>query len=505
MLTVTAYTSDTPLHDVVAWGVPTATGPEVAVASDLVEIPSELSWTDRHRFTGKVGQSIALRSGSGPDFVYVGVGERTKLVGDAGIETVRRAVAAFVKAAGAGPSAALLLPEVEGCSGEAVAVAAAEAAALTSYRFDEFRTEEPPSVLASLVLVGEDADQVASGAAIGLRVAESVGLARDLVNRPAGALTPDGFAQLFSERFADVATIDVEVWDEHRALEERLGGLLGVAAGSAVPPRMIRATYQPVDPIEVDGKVPHVALVGKGITFDSGGLSLKPAGGMEWMKTDMGGAAAVFAALDAAAALGARLKITAIAMLTENLPSGTATKPGDVLRTRNGKTIEVLNTDAEGRLVLSDGLQLATEAEPDAIIDLATLTGACIVALGGEIAGLLGNNEALIDDLRQAGTRSGEAVWPLPLPADYQGHIESEIADMKNIGKTGQAGTISAALLLQEFVGEIPWAHLDIAGPSRAERDLRYWTQGGTGFGAKLLVSLVTSDEFVRGLVDLKD
>jgi leucyl aminopeptidase len=240
--------------------------------------------------------------------------------------------------------------------------------------------------------------------------------------------------------------------------------------------------------------------VGKGITFDSGGLSLKPAAGMETMKTDMGGAAAVLAAVEAIAALGGRIRITAWAPMTENLPSGTATKPGDVLTTRNGKTIEVLNTDAEGRLILADGLTLAVEERPDAVIDLATLTGAAVVALGKEIAGLLGNDEELVAAVRAAGARTGESSWPLPLPDDYAVHIESEIADMKNIGRPGQAGTISAALLLREFVADIPWAHLDIAGPSRSDDNRWYFTKGASGFGVRTLVDLATSDEFAGWL-----
>jgi leucyl aminopeptidase len=246
--------------------------------------------------------------------------------------------------------------------------------------------------------------------------------------------------------------------------------------------------------------VPHLALVGKGITFDSGGLSLKPPGGMETMKTDMGGAAAVLAAVDAIAALGGRTPVTAWAPMTENMPSGSATKPGDVLTTRSGKTIEVLNTDAEGRLILADGLTLAVEAEPDAVIDLATLTGAAIVALGKEIAGLFSNDDELSDAVRAAGTAAGEPSWPLPLPEDYAAHIESEVADMKNMGRPGQAGSISAALLLQEFVGDVPWAHLDIAGPSRTDDNRGYNSKGGSGFGVRTLVALATSEEFARWL-----
>jgi leucyl aminopeptidase len=282
---------------------------------------------------------------------------------------------------------------------------------------------------------------------------------------------------------------------------ERLGGLLGVARGSNQPPRLVKVEYRPADPLEVGGRVPHLALVGKGITFDSGGLSLKTATGMETMKTDMGGAAAVLGAVDAAAALGARIRITAFTPLTENMPGGSATKPGDVLTTRNGKTIEVLNTDAEGRLVLADGLTLAVEAGPDAIVDLATLTGAAVVALGREIAGLLGNDNGLIEEVRGAGERAGESLWPLPMPDDYRSHIDSEVADMRNVGRAGQAGSIAAAMLLREFVGEVPWAHLDIAGPARSDENSRYLTKGGTGFGVRTLVALVTSESFGRSLV----
>jgi leucyl aminopeptidase len=186
--------------------------------------------------------------------------------------------------------------------------------------------------------------------------------------------------------------------------------------------------------------------------------------------------------------------------MTENLPSGTATKPGDVLRTRSGKTIEVLNTDAEGRLILADGLTLAVESEPDAVIDLATLTGAAVVALGKEIAGLLGNDEELLVAVRAAGSRAGEPSWPLPLYEDYAVHIESEVADMKNTGRPGQAGTIAAALLLREFVDGVPWAHLDIAGPSRTDENRGYNTKGGSGFGVRTLVALATSEDFARWL-----
>ena len=276
-----------------------------------------------------------------------------------------------------------------------------------------------------------------------------------------------------------------------------------MARGSTQPPRLVRVDYAPDDPVEIDGRVPHLALVGKGITFDSGGLSLKTAAGMETMKTDMGGAAAVLGAVDAAAALGARIRITAITPLTENMPGGSAIKPGDVLTTRSGKTIEVLNTDAEGRLVLSDGLTLAVESVPDAVIDLATLTGAAVVALGKEIAGLLGNDETLLAAVHEAGSRAGEPNWILPMPDDYRSHIDSDVADMRNVGRPGQAGSIAAAMLLREFVGDVPWAHLDIAGPARTDEAGRYLAKGGTGFGVRTLVALIMSDAFADTLAGL--
>ena len=513
MLEVTAPTGNDLPEGLVAVGIPCfvgEAGPTLAVGSDLVpgvDVPASLDadWCSRQGFGAKPGQTVVLRSleAGKPDVVLVGVGSSAGLAGNRGVELLRRASASFVRAAGHGAAALLVLPAVTGIGAGDAAAAAAEAGALATYRFDECRSADPSPSLAALVLrpaSSEDAEAVAEGVLRGAQVAESVAFARDLVNRPPSNLTPDVFAATVVERFAGVADVTVEVWDEERIVAERLGGLLGVAAGSEQPPRLVRVEYRPANPYVFDGRTPHLALVGKGITFDSGGLSLKPAGGMETMKTDMGGAAAVLAAIDAAASLGLRIPIVGWTPMTENMPSGTATKPGDVLTTRAGKTIEVLNTDAEGRLILADGLTLAVESEPDAIIDLATLTGAAIVALGKDIAGLLANDDELRVLVGEAGDEAGEPSWPLPLPEDYKDHIESEIADMKNIGKAGQAGTISAALLLAEFVGSVPWAHLDIAGPSRTDDNRWYRSKGGSGFGTRTLVALAGSEEFGRWL-----
>jgi len=236
-----------------------------------------------------------------------------------------------------------------------------------------------------------------------------------------------------------------------------------------------------------------IAFVGKGVVFDSGGLSIKTGSGMETMKTDMAGAAAVIGAMSALADLGVRCKVVGYAPMVENMPSGDAIRPGDVLTFRNGKTAEVLNTDAEGRLILADALSLASEAKPDAIVDLATLTGACVVALGEKIAGLMGNDEAFVDEVSAASKRAGEQTWPLPLPKQYRKLIDSEIADMKNIGSGGYGGALTAGLFLEEFVAGVPWVHLDIAGPARANADDGYARRGGTGFGVRTLVELAVA------------
>jgi len=249
------------------------------------------------------------------------------------------------------------------------------------------------------------------------------------------------------------------------------------------------ATYEPAPPPVGDETVPrHIVLVGKGITFDSGGLSLKTATGMTTMKTDMTGAAVVLAALTACAALDVKVKVTAITPLAENMPSGDAMKPGDVLTARDGTTIEVLNTDAEGRLVLADGLVIAQEREPDVIIDVATLTGAAVVALGRGMAAVLSNDDAVASAILAASEAVTEPMWRLPLVDDYRRQLDSEVADLKNIGSPGEAGTITAGLFLQHFVGEIPWAHLDIAGPSRSEKSSGYTPKGGTAFSLRTLL-----------------
>ncbi len=450
------------------------------------------------------GTIVVAADGSdgGPPFelVLVGMGEADEGSSHRGLESLRRGVAAFVRAASHVEARRLLPARVPadrrvrpGAARAAAATAAAEGGMLAAYQYDAYRTAEPSSQLARLVLVPRDdeAAEVEDGAQRGVRIAESVALARDLVNEPPSSLTPERFAAVFTERFASVPDdVSIEVWDEERITEERLGGLLGVARGSSSRPDWSRPST--ARPGAGSARIlPHLALVGKGITFDSGGLSLKTASGMETMKTDMSGAAVVLAALDAAAALGSPLRITAIAPLTENMPSGSATKPGDVLTTRNGKTIEVLNTDAEGRLVLADGLTLAAETEPDAIIDLATLTGAAVVALGKDIASSV--RHGLGASRRRASRPASEAGEPAGRCRSPTTTAATSTPRWRTCATSGvpvrPAASPPPCCCVSSWVRS-PGLHIDIAGPARSEDATRYLSKGGTGFGVRTLVAL---------------
>ena len=452
----------------------------------------DLAFLEGQGFKAEPGQTQAFRADDGRAVVAVGLGDPE----EASLETLRKAAAGVVKAAWKARSAAVSVLDAlpEGLEPAAAAGALAEGAVMAAYRFTTYKSDPEPCRLQRLTVVAAGGAGGAGGADVaqalerGQRVGRAVCLARDLVNEPAGALTPSRLAHI-ATGIAEREGLEATVLDEVAIADQGLGGLAGVARGSAEPPRLIEVVYEPPS----GSPTATVALVGKGITFDSGGLSLKDAEGMMTMKTDMSGAAAVLATMSVVPALGLPVRVIGIMPTTENMPGGTATKPGDVLRIRNGKTVEVLNTDAEGRLVLADGLSLAVEAGPDAIVDVATLTGAQVVALGKKIAGLMGNDEGLVERVRAAAERAGEGVWPLPLPTEYRSHLDSEVADLKNIGNQRQAGTLVAGLFLKEFVGDVPWAHLDIAGPARSDADEGYVTKGGTGFGVRTLVELVAS------------
>ena len=380
------------------------------------------------------------------------------------------------------------MADIEGVDGSDAGQAVVEGALLATYRFRGRKTEAPKAGIANLTLVvGQKRTAgVKVGARRGEVTAAATALARDLANTPPGDLTTRAMADRAVE-VAGASGLTVEVFDRDQLTAMGCGGMVGVNAGSVEPPRMVRLTYTPADPTG------HLVLVGKGVMYDSGGISLKPSDASHgMMKMDMSGAAAVLATMSALSALDCRSTVTGYLMCTDNLPSGSAMKLGDVLTFRNGKTAEILNTDAEGRLVLADGLSLAAEAKPDAIVDIATLTGACIAALGQKMAGVFTNDDTFVARVKDAAAATDEPVWQLPLERGYRNLIDSNVADMKNVGGP-YGGAIIAALFLAEFVGDIPWAHLDIAGPMNSDGDSGWLSKGATAFGTRLLIELATS------------
>jgi leucyl aminopeptidase len=436
-------------------------------------------------FTGKPGQTCVLPGSDGQVVVALGLGAEA----DASVATYRRAAAALARAADKQTHLAIdVLDSVPaGIERPAVAQAVAEGVLLGAYRYTALKSDPEPSHIESLTVVATGGKRVQASLDRGRTVGEAVRIARDLVNQPGGMLTPVAFAAR-AEELADLRGFRVEVLDREDIEAEKLGGLLGVNRGSDEEPRFLKLSWQPTG--RARGTV---ALVGKGITFDSGGLSLKPTDGMVGMKGDMAGAAAVLATFSALDAVQPKVRVLGFLPLTDNMPGGDATRVGDVLRIRNGTTVEVLNTDAEGRLVLADALSLASEAEPDAIVDLATLTGACMVALGTKIAGVMGNHDGFVDQVRAAADAEGEPVWPLPLPDDLRKQLDSEVADLKNIGTNRYGGALVAGLFLERFVADgIPWVHLDIAGPADAGDDDSEARKGGTGFGVRTLLRLLS-------------
>ena len=377
-----------------------------------------------------------------------------------------------------------------------LAHAATEGLALGSYRLTKYQTQDDARaemLKSAELLVPRDAMKpTLSGAARGAISATATNLVRDLVNEPAMVVTPARMAEI-AQKIAKESGCDIRVYE--RKDLERLGmrAILGVSAGSTQPPCLIHMIYKPR---ARSGRkaLRRIALVGKGLTFDSGGLSLKTATGMETMKLDKAGATVVLAVMSVLKKLDLPLEVHGIMGMTENMPGGSALKPGDVLHTMSGRTIEVLNTDAEGRLVLADALEFAQQQKPDQIIDLATLTGACMVALGPSCSGILGTDQTLVDDLMAAAERAGEKMWQLPLYEDYRDLIRSDVADVKNSPSTRYGGAITAALFLKNFVTNgVPWVHLDIAGPAFFESEQGYMRKGATGAPVRTLIQYLES------------
>jgi len=441
-----------------------------------------------HRVRGKVGDLFTLPTlgrTKAKAVMLVGLGPER----EAGPAAIRRASLKAARAAVKFGSVASTVGRVGG-SPEESAQAFAEGMALGSYRFDRYKerpvdeaSQEKPKLRKVSVLTDGDRSEVRSGIRRGSVYAEAANWARDLVNTPALDATPAFLAEQ-ARTMAGERGLTCKIWTKGDLQKGGFGGILGVGAGSVNEPRLIELTYK------AGGASAPIGLTGKGVTFDSGGLSIKPAEGMEWMKADMGGAAAALATMRALAELGPAANVVAAIPSAENLPGGSAIRPGDVLRHRGGKTSEVLNTDAEGRLILADALAYLSEKQPRLIIDSATLTGAAMVALGLDIWAVMGSDRGLIQDLLAAGQAEGEPGWELPLWTDYRRHIESSVADVKNVG-IRWGGAITAGLFLREFVGDIPWAHLDVAGTAFVEQGTDYWPRGATGSPTRTILRFI--------------
>ncbi|MFE4049946.1 leucyl aminopeptidase [Streptomyces sp. YIM B13518] len=440
--------------------------------------------------SGAEGEVTKLPAPSGfkaPLVVAVGLGAQPEKDSGYDTEALRKAAGVAARTLAGAKKAAFALPLTDAAGAGAVA----EGVLLGAYSFDAYKDngkdgKNGKAPLAEAVLLGGKPRDKAYKAAVerATAVAEELNRARDLINMPPNDLDPEAFAAI-AQAAAKEHGIKVQVLDEKALAKGGYGGILGVGAGSASGPRLVKLSYTSSKAKK------HLALVGKGITYDSGGISLKPAGHNETMKCDMSGAAAVFAAVVAAARLGLEVNVTGWLALAENMPSGSATRPGDVLRMYSGKTVEVLNTDAEGRLVLADALWAASAEKPDAIVDVATLTGAMMLALGSRTFGIMANDDAFRSAVHEAAEEVGEPAWPMPLPEHLRKGMDSATADIANMGER-MGGGLVAGLFLREFVGEgITWAHLDIAGPAFNEGGpFGYTPKGGTGSAVRTLVRL---------------
>jgi leucyl aminopeptidase len=456
----------------VVLAVPTRPGEPAKVLGDAPDGAREA--VERERAKGDAGELVAVP------------GEQRVLLlgtGDASPVALRKAGAALARRA-KGQSSLVL--DLRGLALKDEGLRAlADGLRLASYGYT--LKEREPRALREITLVVRDPAALKAALARALVVTAATATARDLVNTPPADKSP---AWLAKQATSLLKGLEVRVRDEKELAAEGWGGVLAVGQGSSRPPRVVEARYD-------GGGSRHVVLVGKGITFDTGGISIKPNASMQTMKMDMGGAAAVLATVRAAADLKLPVTVTAIACIAENMPSGSAQRPSDVIHQYDGTTVEVLNTDAEGRLVLADGLGYAVaELKPDLLVDIATLTGAMEVAMGKRVAGFFASDDKLAKALEQASAASGERLWRFPLVEDYRRALESDTADLRNIGDPKQklqGGAITAALFLQSFTGGVPWAHLDIAGPGWAAGDDEELTKGGTGYGVRLLVRWLES------------
>jgi len=441
-------------------------------------------------FKGNLGEMLTLYPVgklAARRVILVGLGAQEKL--DA--QTYRRASAIAARHAqktGAQSIALALLMDSQSDDAAQQVQAEAEGTLLGTYTFKKYKHSEDGDNgrgISSVTMLANDdrARELDAALARGTALAEATNFARDLINEPPNVLTPTELANRASA-MASRYGLECEILDRPRMQELGMGGLLGVSQGSAEPPRFIILRYRGAP--RQDG---GLALVGKGITFDTGGISIKPAAGMDDMKGDMSGAAAVIGAIQAIAVLKPAVNVTAFVSTTENMPSGTAYRPGDILRIMNGKTVEIVNTDAEGRLVLADALSYAVKEGLSPIIDVATLTGGIVVALGNKMSGLFCNDDQLTRDIIAAGKRAGEKFWPMPLDDDYAEQIESDIADIKQTGGR-TASSVTAAKILENFVGDARWAHLDIAGTFLSDSQKPYQEKGATGFAVRTLAEL---------------
>jgi leucyl aminopeptidase len=368
-----------------------------------------------------------------------------------------------------------------------LAQAVAEGLTLAEFHGGSYKTADPPAPAPTWTIAIEgkvDASRVDAAVQRGRVLAECSNLARELANEPGNTLTPREFASR-AARLAGDAGVQVEVLDERQIADLGMGLLLGVARGSSEPPRLLVFRHEPPGA----AAAPVLGLIGKGITFDTGGISIKPADGMERMKDDMAGGAAVTCAMRAIAQLGAPIRVVGVVPMTENMPGGKAIKPGDILKSAEGKTVEVINTDAEGRLILGDGLWYARRLGATHLVDVATLTGAVVVALGKLTSGLFGTPDAWVEQVRRVASRAGDRAWPMPIFDDYREQLKSEIADIANTGGR-PAGSITAALFLKEFTGGLPWVHMDIAGTAWADEARPFMPKGATGVAVRTLAQL---------------